>query len=165
MSFWRKLNNAIFRISLVLSCLAVVAGAIWGFSLNPDGGYGPDYSWLGLVILVGGTTLILITFSTWGIVLEYLDNVADIRNAVCSGQRSLSKQVLNVQSNQSVQQANLSGQASNVNMGSSSSQETPVAQAVNTEQVTSSKKWTCTGCNKNNDADSLFCYNCGKPKE
>lgn len=168
MSFWRKLNKAVFIISLAFSCIAVIVGAIWGFSQKSEGPGGVDNSWFGAVILFGGIVLILVLFSLWGIFIEFLDNVADIRNAVCGGQRILSKkQVYSVQSNQSVQQANNGVQVTDGNITPASSQETPVpqAEAVYIEQVITSGKWTCTGCGKNNDADSGFCYNCGKPRE
>ena len=95
MSFWRKLNKAVFSISLVAACIAVIAGSIWGFNQKSEGIYGVaayDNSWLGIVILLGGAILILVLFSAWGILLEFLDNVADIRNAVCKGQHMTSGQ-------------------------------------------------------------------------
>lgn len=94
MSFWRKLNKSVFSISLVAACIAVIAGSIWGFNQKSEGIHGVaayDNSWLGIVILVGGAILILVLFSAWGILLEFLDNVADIRNAVCNGQRMQSR--------------------------------------------------------------------------
>ena len=94
MSFWRKMNKVVFYISLVAACIAVLGGSIWGFNQKSEGINGIaayDNSWLGIVILLGGAILILVLFSAWGILLEFLDNVADIRNAVCNGQRIQSR--------------------------------------------------------------------------
>lgn len=132
MSFWRKLNKVVFYISLVVSCLAVLGGAIWGFTQN-------DFSWLGLVILLGGAILIPVLFSAWGILLEFLDNVADIRRAVCNGQRMQNQpQVFSGQSSQTLQKEQI---------------------------IKTMPEWTCTGCGEKNENESKFCYNCGKPKE
>lgn len=137
MSFWRKLNKVIFYICMVFACLGVVGGAMWGFGLRYQ-------SWMGWVILLGGAVSIPVLFSAWGILLEFLDNVADIRRAVCNGQRILS--------NHALQQGQIDNTASQA--------ESQYAQPVFVPE-----NWECTGCGTKNDGDSNFCFKCGKPRE
>lgn len=140
MSFWRKLNKVIFVISLVVFCLGVVGGSIFGFMAA---------WWIGLIVLVGGLILIPIMFSTWGIVLEFLDNVASIKRAVCSGAVS----------------APVNGYAP-VQAQSGAAPQTSISQQVNYAYAVpvSDKWWVCSGCGKKNDNGSAFCFNCGKSK-
>ena len=154
MSFWRKLNKLVFYISLVTACIAVIAGSIWGFCqksiefhVSSNEVVILNSSWIGTTILFGGTILILVLFSAWGIFLEFLDNVADIRRAVCKGQHIPSSQT------------------SQIEQVSNTTSSVPQTEQFSAEQVVVPKGWTCTGCGKYNDADAVFCYNCGKPKE
>lgn len=140
MSFWRKLNKVIFAISLVVFCLGVVVGCIFGFIAE---------WWIGLLVLGGGLILIPIMFSTWGILLEFLDNVAAIRSAVCSG----------------AVPAPVNGSAPGQMQHGAASQPA-VNQSANNAYYAPQMpdKWVCSVCGKKNDNDSAFCYNCGKPK-
>ena len=125
MSFWRKLNKAVFYISLAAACIAVLVVSIWGFTSEALGN-----SWLGFVILIGGTILILVLFSAWGIFLEFLDNVADIRRAVCKGQH------------------NPGSQTSQIEQVSNAAPSVTQTEQFSAEQVVVPKGWTCTGCGK-----------------
>ena len=144
MSFWRKLNKVIFVISLVAFSLADIVVSIIFFCQG-------SWWWMGLIILGGGLLLIPILFSTWGILLEFMDNVAEIKNTVCTGNIKAG----NAQIPQNV--TNKSGNAMPGSPVSASFSSAPTVHVV-------SEKWACSNCGKTNDGDSAFCFNCGTRK-
>ena len=151
MSFWRKLNTLVFKISLVVFSLALVGASIWGFL--------SWRWWIGLIILVGGAVLIPIIFSAWGILLEFLDNVAAIRRQVC-GQ----PMVMNTMPAQ--MGVIPSPEMAQMNVGVPQQVGVPMSAGMGTfsDMFSQPDKWICDGCGKKNDGDAAFCYNCGKPK-
>ena len=78
MSFWRKLNLVFFYISLVAFIIAYLVLVI--FLLSND-----NLRNLAVAVIPGGLIMIPVIFSSWGILLEFLTNVGDIRDKVCHG--------------------------------------------------------------------------------
>ena len=153
MSFWRKLNKLAFNISLVVFSLAEVGVAIWGFM---------EEWWLGMAILGGGIIVIPILFSAWGILLEFLDNVAAIRRKVCSGQSV----VMNTAPAQKSAAPSANTAAQVIGEAPQLQGDAPMSAGASTfsDMFSQPDKWKCDCCGKKNDGDAGFCYNCGKPK-
>lgn len=180
MSFWRKLNKVVFYVTLVIFILAWLFFTIFAFTW--------DYNWWwGFIIFGGGLIVIPTSFTVWGIMLEFVDNVAAIRQKVCSdqGQQPAFQSAQNVQSAQPVQNVQSAQPAMTapamMNMQQSvatapSAPVAPVMQMPNYGKAPVAPvapvvpvapvngKWTCLNCAKENDAISKFCHNCGSPR-
>lgn len=177
MSFWRKLNKVVFYVMLVIFILAWLVFTVWGFTW--------DYLWWwGFIIFGGGLIVIPASFTLWGIMLEFVDNVAAIRQKVCSdqGQQMTFQPAQNVQSAQPGMTAPAMMNMQQNVVAAPSAPAAPVMQMPNygtapvapVAPVASvapvapvapvNGKWTCINCAKENDAISKFCHNCGSPR-
>ena len=140
MSIWRKMNEIFFYIVLVLAIIAILVVSLL-FVLKGN-------NWiLGLLTLIAGAVLIPFFFSAWGILLEFLDNVADIRNKLCDGTISV-KYSKNMVSKMTDAMRNNSRHVSSAPINLSAIRE----------------KWVCPDCNSDNAEAFLSCWNCGRKK-
>lgn len=165
MSFWRKMNTIVFYIMMVLFVLAWIGFSIWGFFFT--------YFWqTGLIIFGAGLFAIPLIFTSWGIMLEFVYNVAAIRKSVCGGhvpqviQPTVVAQAVQPTAQQAVQPTvapapamQPSGSMQFTNYGTA-----PVNGAAPVNTVPGSSKWKCIYCGMENKADSKFCSGCGKIK-
>ena len=165
MSFWRKLNKVIFYICLVLTSIAVLVGTIMSFC---SGRY---TWWLGFVVLFGGIVLIPVIFSAWGILLEFLDNVAAIRRKVCDGDTmqldpyAAPVQNIPAPTNAAPVQtysAPVQSYAQPAQSYAAPLQNT-VQPAQNYTAPAPAGMWICR-CGTENEMESKFCYKCGSSR-
>ncbi len=70
---WRKFNKIVFALALGLAVFGCVPLIILLIAYVPYG------VWLA----IGSILLLLISFSAWGMLLEYFDNIAQIKEKVC----------------------------------------------------------------------------------
>ena len=138
MSFWRKLNLVFFYISLVAFIIAYLVLVI--FILSKD-----HLRSLAIMVIPGGLILIPVIFSGWGILLEFLTNVGDIRDKVCDG-------TVVVEQN--------GGKTSSLLERMGVNTQSAVAQPVQNN----TGSWVCPACNCANNSNDVFCSNCGRNK-
>lgn len=138
MSFWRKLNQVFFYISLAAFIIAYVVLVV--FLLSND-----NLRKLAVMVIPGGLILIPVIFSGWGILLEFLTNVGDIRDKVCNGT------VVVEQSN---------GKTSNLLERLGVNTQPASAQPVQNN----AGAWVCPSCNCSNSPNDVFCSSCGRNK-
>ena len=73
MKMWRGIAHILFGLSIAASFVGVIYGA-WFFFDNRNEG-------LGFLVLIGGTVVVLVAHTVFGMFIELCNNIAAIRSA------------------------------------------------------------------------------------
>lgn len=92
--------------------------------------------WLGILTLVIGCSVSIGIFAAWNMLIEWYNNARQIKRKLCGEPVPQTPVQYAVPMQPAMQQ--------------------PMVQPAN---------WQCPACGGINDANSAFCYNCGKPRQ
>ncbi len=150
MGKWTKLNKIMSWCVMLSSIACTLYMSISLFATAGSyGSYSSYYSsalatvvWLGIFTLVVGLSISIGIFAAWNMLIEWYNNAREIKRNLCGEPAPQAP----------VQYAAPTQYAAPVQYTAPA----PQAQPAN---------WQCLQCGGINEANSAFCYNCGKPRQ
>lgn len=172
--FWYNLNRGFFKFSLVSSIVLAVLLSVLCFYIAWDFGVG----WLiliGFIVLIFGVFYAIVIHSLWGLSLEFINSVYEIREDLKITKNEISQIKKISKNNETNQNELLSEDDTDIKQywecpkcGKSNPDSMNYCVVCGTHKNVKSEKslssWVCSNCNSLNPISEKQCSNCNQPK-